>query len=200
MAVRPPDQTRQLSSSSTASVNKHPPTRSGPGPLPDRGLFAAAAWLASTLWLVAAGLVVVVAVIVVALPGTHLLTVTSGSMSPALDPGDVVIVVAREESLAVGQLATFPDTGRGGLLVTHRVVDHTDVDGQLAYATRGDANQSADPTPVPHSDLVGVVRIVLPDVGRLLPTGPHGPLPGVTALLLTVISVLMVLQYGRRSG
>jgi hypothetical protein len=50
--------------------------------------------------------------------------------------------------------------------VTHRVVaTGKDPTGVVAYTTQGDANQVPDSGAVPHDQVVGAVRMVVPFVG-----------------------------------
>lgn len=92
--------------------------------------------------------------------GQRPVVVTSGSMSPTIAAGDVVLVMARPR-IEPGDIVTFERPGAG--LVTHRVVG-TDPSGALL--TKGDANRTMDPTPVSPDDVVGVTRFAVPVVGR----------------------------------
>ena len=89
------------------------------------------------------GFAVTIAVVAVAAPvalGWRPLAVLSGSMTPTLRTGDEVIVrPVRAESLRIGDVVTFPDPSRDGVLVTHRVRALRIVDGTAHVTTRGDA-------------------------------------------------------------
>ena len=64
--------------------------------------------------------------------------VTSGSMTPRVDPGDVVLTLPTTTAeLRPGQVLLFDDPQRPGGLLLHRVVSF-DAAGDLV--TRGDAN------------------------------------------------------------
>lgn len=69
----------------------------------------------------------------------------SGSMAPAIEAGDVVVVrsaVAGE--LVPGQVATLSDPV-SGRLITHRVASVADEGGgRVAVVTRGDANDASE--------------------------------------------------------
>lgn len=82
--------------------------------------------------------------------------VTGGSMTPALYPGDVVLVSLGREVRA-GDIVLVKTRSRGRYL--HRVVGLS-ADG--TYRLRGDANNTADLTPVRRSEVDGVVVRVLP--------------------------------------
>ena len=83
--------------------------------------------------------------------------VVTGSMSPAIEPGDLV-VCRRSADYAVGDVITFRS---GASLVTHRIVGDTS-DG---FTTQGDANNVADADPVPRGAIVGKVVFTVPKLG-----------------------------------
>lgn len=94
--------------------------------------------------------------------------VLSGSMEPAISPGDVVFVAAaRPEAVAVGDVITF-ERGAGVPPTTHRVVAITEVDGARSFVTKGDSNEDPDAVPVPASALVGRVTVVVPLAGYVV--------------------------------
>lgn len=99
--------------------------------------------------------------------GFEMLVVTSGSMEPALSPGDLVIVDHDDDEHSTGDLVVFR---RGtGMLVTHRIVGVVEsVDGSIRYITRGDANDSVDIDPVEPVDVIGEVVTTVPLVGRVM--------------------------------
>ena len=103
------------------------------------------------------------AVVVPLVGGFRPIVVSSGSMHPALDVGDVVLV-DRDAEPARGGVATFVHPQVPGALVTHRLVGHDD-DG---WRTRGDANATEDPWRVSNEEVVGLTRLVVPSIG--LPT------------------------------
>ncbi|MFC7176169.1 signal peptidase I [Halosegnis marinus] len=88
--------------------------------------------------------------------------VLSGSMEPALSPGDVVIVDA-STPVRVGDVITYR-TGGESVPTTHRVVGA--VDG--GYETKGDANENVDAGVVPRSAVLGEVVYVIPLVGHVI--------------------------------
>ena len=117
------------------------------------------AWLAGTLVLL---LMIVVPAILPAL-GRHMYVVRGGSMEPAIPLGSVVVVHAMDPAaLTVGDVVTYETAA--GTVVTHRVTAITGGD-ELTFQTKGDASQTADPTAVPASEIVGGVEYTLPGVG-----------------------------------
>lgn len=92
------------------------------------------------------------------LSGTQRLVVTSGSMKPALQPGDQVLVWTRAEGLPQpGEIWTFQHP-RTGAWVTHRVIEG----GDSQIQTKGDANPAADPWQVKPQQLLGRVWCRIP--------------------------------------
>jgi signal peptidase I len=89
--------------------------------------------------------------------------VLTGSMLPAIQPGDIVVTApAGDKPAAVGHVLRFVDPSRPSRHLMHRVIRIND-DG--TYVTRGDANPSRDSTPVPQANVTGVARLRIPLVG-----------------------------------
>lgn len=86
--------------------------------------------------------------------------VASGSMSPALEVNDLILI-RTQDSYEPGDIITFQS---GNSLVTHRVVKET----EAGFVTRGDANNTADLEPVPLDDVVGKVVWQIPGAGAVL--------------------------------
>ena len=82
-------------------------------------------------------------------------TVMSGSMSPALRPGDLLIVKG-EEPINLGDTVTVES---GEFTYTHRVVEK--LEGDL-FRLKGDANEDPDPSLVEASQIIGKVVLVFP--------------------------------------
>ena len=115
----------------------------------------ALAVVSTTVWLAA------IARVPGLVPGWTTVTVVSGSMSPSIRPGDIVVAAPGPETIAPGTVVVFDDPAGDGY-VTHRVVEVLD-DG--TYRTKGDANAVADSTPLHREDIVGVGTILVPLVG-----------------------------------
>ncbi len=102
--------------------------------------------------------------------------VLSGSMEPSIGVGDVVIVddvtpAEIEEGDVITYLRTDAETP-----TTHRVIDVTERSGERAFITQGDANDDPDSAPVPESQVLGEVAVVIPYMGYVIefvntPTG-----------------------------
>ena len=98
------------------------------------------------------------------------LVVTSGSMGPLINRGDVVVVEPGVAPIA-GNVVAF--AGSDGSPVLHRV-ERVNPDG--TFTTRGDANNESDSTPVTAVGGVGrllipglgLVKLLLPEAGAIL--------------------------------
>src|SRR5918998_3005273 len=79
--------------------------------------------------------------------GYRTLTMLTGSMSPSIDPGDVVVVTPIAVSeVTEGMVLTYKIPVEDHHLVTHRVVSvERGTDGTVIVQTKGDANDGVDP-------------------------------------------------------
>ncbi len=126
-------------------------------------------------------------------------SVLSGSMTPHIDTGDVVVdrlVTPRQAAkLHIGQIVTYrlATTFDGKpMLITHRIVGivtvHVNSKVSNLYQTKGDANNAPDGALVRPDQVVGVFALRLPYAGYLgsfvhRPLG-FGVLIGIPALYL----------------
>lgn len=74
-------------------------------------------------------------------------TMLTGSMSPLINPGDVVVTVPiAVKQLAVGDIITYQIPIDDHRVETHRITEiTTNANGSTAIRTKGDANPSVDP-------------------------------------------------------
>ncbi len=85
--------------------------------------------------------------------------VRSGSMEPALMPGDAIVLQPMEQMPHVGDIITYEQQGK---LITHRVVGVQDA---AVITTKGDANENADPWRVRFADIRGKMALRIPYLG-----------------------------------
>ncbi len=98
--------------------------------------------------------------------GVRLMSVLSGSMRPALQPGDMII--SREvdsEDIQVGEIVTFKVNN--STIVTHRVVEVVEKNNKNFFRTKGDANNVEDNNLVSSQDLLGVFLFNIPKGGYI---------------------------------
>lgn len=124
--------------------------------------------------------------------GWHTTTVMTGSMEPALHPGDIVVSkTITTKELRKGQVLLFSDPDHVGTLRLHRF-DSLNADGSLT--TKGDANPVADSTHISRSDVLGVGYFRIPGLGTpIIWAEEHqvGPLVavGFGAVVLSALAV-----------
>jgi signal peptidase len=144
---------------------------------PARSGQARATRLASTATKLVTSLVLVAAVagFLALAVGPHLLgyrptTMLSGSMSPHIRPGDVIIDVAEPVSaVRVGQILTIQTPTPTHFVDSHRVIQIVHAGGQTFIRTKGDANSQPDPWLAQlHGDTVWRVRAVVPQLGQAI--------------------------------
>lgn len=128
--------------------------------------------------------------------GYQLYIVLSGSMRPAFDTGSLVLVEpADPEEIESGDIITYKALGEGQELVSHRVIAvHNSSDG-ITFTTKGDANDVADPNPIPAANIIGKVILAIPYLGYLLDytQTKHG------LVTLIIIPALILLVFESRN-
>lgn len=131
--------------------------------------------------------------------GKFPLMVQSGSMSGIIEVGDLIIVstVDDTQSLAEGDIITFWDGEPGGTLVTHRIVDiTTDDEGQLAYQTKGDANNALDAQLVAPENIVGIYSFRIPGLGNVALF--MQTIPGLIVCVVVPLALFIIYDIIRR--
>ena len=101
--------------------------------------------------------------------GKFPMIVLTDSMYPVIESGDLIICnTAEAEDIAVGDVISFYDPmGSGTSVVTHRVLEIMEEDGQLSFRTKGDNNNAEDQVAVPEKNLVGRYRSRIPGAGNI---------------------------------
>ena len=135
---------------------------------------------------------------VVPLTGRQTIIVGGGSMEPAVPIGAAIVVApVAAADLHVGDVVSLR-AGKDRALFTHRIVEILQRADGTWVRTKGDANASPDPTPVPAGDIVGRVQVTIPIAGYLIallsiPTGVLF-LIGLAATLLAAVWLLESLE------
>lgn len=98
------------------------------------------------------------------------LAIASGSMTPSINKGDIVIFEkikddAGIEALEKNQVLVFEHSG---VVVVHRIVNIEEIKGEYYFYTKGDANNADDNYAITKDMIVGVVKFRIPFAG--LPT------------------------------
>ena len=117
----------------------------------------------------AVGAFVLALLLAAALPlivGDHSYVVRSGSMTPTIDTGDVVVVQSISPLQAhVGDIVTFRDPEFDNNLVNHRARAIERVGGRINFVTQGDANTGQERWSVPVNGTIGRVAYRVPKIG-----------------------------------
>lgn len=134
-------------------------------------------------------LALLVAVAAGTVAGYHPLIDYSGSMRPAIAPGDLLITQPVPAStVRNGEIVSFADPGLGGKLVTHRVVAIHPSAARIDFVTRGDANTTPESWSVSRRSSVGTLELRIPVVGRIV-AGMTAP--WVRTALLTLSALVL---------
>jgi signal peptidase len=120
-----------------------------------------------------------------------LMVVSSGSMVPVLNVGDIIIVRGVDpQAISVGTIIIFHSPYEYDMPIVHRVVAVVNDGGSLFFQTKGDHNEIQDGWKVPAENLIGVYVVKIPYIG-LISLELRGPL-GVTLIILLVALIIAV--------
>jgi signal peptidase I len=154
------DATTSGEAQAAAMTATSPPATHGAGFW--RSVLRGATWTLVAVVMVVLALATVVPIAMGGVP----LTVLSGSMSPALKAGDLIVIrpVATED-IQVGDVIAYHPFPDDPTLITHRVIAERVIPGQASgFLTRGDANGATD-DPVNAEQVAGVLVYSVPKVG-----------------------------------
>jgi signal peptidase len=98
------------------------------------------------------------------------LIVLTESMEPTIQSGDLIICRnTAAENVNENDIISFYDpASNSSSIITHRVVQVIQKDGNIFFETKGDNNNVADTELVPAENLVGVYKTQIHDIGSLL--------------------------------
>jgi signal peptidase len=150
------------------------------------------------------GLVCAALALAIALPlafGARPYTVLTGSMAPAIAPGDVIVAERIEPPEArVGDVVLFRDPADQQRTITHRVQRIRRAGDQLWFVTRGDANDHGERWRIAADGQLGRSLYTVPAVGQVAVfAGRIGPGSLLTlGVLLLVANELWLIWRPRR--
>jgi len=95
--------------------------------------------------------------------------VPTKSMEPAFKAGGMVITRPAEmEEIRVGDPILFRDLNiEEEALICHRVIDIKEIDGEIFFQTKGDANEYPDSDLVSSQNFVGKTIFYIPQIGNI---------------------------------
>ena len=101
--------------------------------------------------------------------GMFPMIVLTDSMYPVIESGDLIICnTAEAEEIQEGDIISFYDPmGNGTSVVTHRVMEVVNENGEISFRTKGDNNNAEDQVLVPAKSLIGIYKSRIPKVGNV---------------------------------
>jgi len=139
-------------------------------------------WLTITLLMVACVLLISSAL---NLPyGIKLYSVMSGSMSPSIPVGSIII--SQKGSYKTGDVIIYQSNNSS---ITHRIIGVNNAEEESFYLTKGDANNAADGNLVPKSSVVGKVLFTIPLLGYF--SSFIKTLPGLIVLIVIPATIII---------
>lgn len=92
------------------------------------------------------------------------IVIASGSMTPHILKGDMVIIEKNHDykNLKVGQILAYK---HGNTIIVHRIVKRIKLEGHYYFYTKGDNNDSVDNYDIDEKDVIGTVDIRIPYIG-----------------------------------
>lgn len=120
------------------------------------------------------------------------IVIVSGSMSPALEVGDVIVVQGvQPTSIQIGDVIVFDSPEK--IQTIHRVTQiQPQSDGSILFKTKGDANPTEDAYWTPEQNVHGRVLYRIPWLGwlALIPTIP---------IAIAIIIIIIILIWPEKS-
>ena len=96
--------------------------------------------------------------------------IVSGSMEPIIKVNDAIIIKRTDSTdISVGDVITYKslDPSFYGIMITHRVIDIVNENGEIKYVTKGDSNATRDRSLVARNQVYGEVVMRIPKLGYL---------------------------------
>jgi signal peptidase len=156
----------------TTSPQTTPPEPDTAAPPTKRSAFGPAGKILAWLAMIAAGLIVLGLVAITIGPRFlpyQALIVRSGSMSPTIPTGSIVVYTKIDSSkVKVGDVIVFQKPGSTNEKVTHRVYKIEQGQTGRYFITKGDANGTPDDWQVPAVGTGWIARFHVPTVGYAL--------------------------------
>lgn len=126
--------------------------------------------------------------------GIKIFSVKSGSMSPAVPLGSIVVIKPQDQ-YKVSDIITYKSENERNienpkLSTTHRIVEVQDKEGKLFYLTKGDANEAPDGLPVDSKLVLGKVLFYIPVIGYLISITKT-----VTGLIILIVIPATIIVY-----
>lgn len=166
------------------------PTVAAAPPRAARAAGRAGRLLSSLLLLIS--LMALVAVIAAGAAGMRVRVEQTGSMAPALQPGDLVLIRATPiTAIRPGDVIGVRD--EQGRVIVHRVERIDGEPGALRVHTRGDANPTGEDWRIARESQVALVRGSVPAVGKVV-QAVQGPIAALVVLIAGLLLAIAALR------
>ena len=120
--------------------------------------------------------------------GYRAYSITTNSMEPSISSGDVVIVKKYDEDqMRVGNVITYKQKEE---IITHRIVDIKETEGEKRFITKGDNNNVEDTEGTQYKDIKGTIILTIPHLGSIIRV-----LENKMIFLVVVLIFLILLFY-----
>jgi len=138
-------------------------------------------------------LIVIASTIVISaleLPGGwRIFTVSTGSMSPSIPAGSLIITKQQNNYLP-GDVVTFKFDKYQKNSVTHRIFNTFQKNGVTLFATKGDANDILDNNLISSDQIIGKVIFYAPTYGAIIVAAKTG----IGKILLIIIPAIIIIS------
>lgn len=120
--------------------------------------------------------------------GWRMLVVKSGSMEPKIKTGSLIFIQKQSE-YQKDDIVTFGSVNDANTLITHRILEVEESDGNKVIRTKGDFNQIEDKDKAPYSSIVGEYNFGIPFLGFLIDFAKTPP--GVVILVIIPATIII---------
>lgn len=94
--------------------------------------------------------------------------IVSGSMEPVIKTNDVIVThKINQNDIKVGDIVSYKSS-QDDVIVTHRIIEIKEENGQTIYVMKGDSNKSQDSEIVTYSKIQGKYLYSIPLVGNIV--------------------------------
>lgn len=132
---------------------------------------------------------------------TPFFIVASGSMTEALNVGDIIIVrdSGKFNEVNEGKIIVFYSPANTNQVIVHRVKSVVTEKDQIGLVTKGDSNLSADSWIVKEENYIGEVIVSIPKLGKILRIIEPPINYGVAVILLILIFIVELTSSRKQS-